>query len=242
MGSIPIFVSSTFTDFHYERDVIRRQVREQLNEHVATFGHCVEVIDLRAGIEALGHVSQQERHVLDICFDEIDRARPLFLGLVGLRAGLVPEPSHARWTALRAGHAGPLGLEGLSITELEISHATLWPSAPKGHHVILLRDLDGPSPDGWSDADLRRVVAFRSRLKKVAGERTDLTLAPYSVRFGRRGPELGGVSTPGGTTNFEDWVVGLLRPGVLRRAHELSAAAVSSTSPESNCSVMSGGK
>src|SRR6185437_68136 len=151
MGSIPIFVSSTFVDFHHERDVIRGRVRERLDELVATFGHRVEIIDLRSGIEALSHLGQQERHVLDICFDEIDRARPLFLGLVGLRAGLVPEPAHARWAALRAGHDEEFKLETLSITELEISHAALWPTAPIGHHVILLRDLAGPAPHGWSD-------------------------------------------------------------------------------------------
>ncbi|MFT4128387.1 MAG: DUF4062 domain-containing protein, partial [Gordonia sp. (in: high G+C Gram-positive bacteria)] len=90
MAVIPVFVSSTFRDFHHERDELNRSVLPVLDELAAPFGSRVELIDLRWGISA-DDADESSRHnrVLDVCLTEIARAEPLFVGLIGERYGWV---------------------------------------------------------------------------------------------------------------------------------------------------------
>ena len=53
MAVVPVFVSSTFRDFHGERDILAGPVRERLDELVAPLGMRVELIDLRWGVNAV---------------------------------------------------------------------------------------------------------------------------------------------------------------------------------------------
>lgn len=54
MPTMPLFVSSTFLDFHAERDAIRDVVVPGLNRDLQPLGCRVELIDLRAGVEGGG--------------------------------------------------------------------------------------------------------------------------------------------------------------------------------------------
>lgn len=97
MAVIPVFISSTFRDFHAERDLLNGPVREQLDEYLAELGCRCQFIDLRWGVDTTDdRADEAERRVLDVCLNEINRSRPLFLGLVGHRYGMVPDEMHAR--------------------------------------------------------------------------------------------------------------------------------------------------
>src|SRR5215469_2121314 len=87
--TIRLFMSSTFTDFQTERDVLQRRVFVQLRRLCAAHGYRFQPIDLRWGVsEAAGN----ERQTLRICFDELDRCQALspdcfLLILLGERYG-----------------------------------------------------------------------------------------------------------------------------------------------------------
>ncbi|HET6977948.1 MAG TPA: NACHT domain-containing protein [Pyrinomonadaceae bacterium] len=84
-----VFVSSTFRDMHAERDRLNRFVFPELRSRCAKLGVEFLGIDLRWGVTA---EDSRRRGSLSICLDEIDRARPFFIGLLGERYGWVPPP------------------------------------------------------------------------------------------------------------------------------------------------------
>ncbi len=113
---VSVFVSSTFRDFHAERDVLVGAVRERLDESLRDLGCRVEIIDLRWGVDTVG-VDEEEaaRRVVDVCLQQVARARPLFVGLVGDRVGYIPDGAHARWVADQAGVPADQRVEGMSV-------------------------------------------------------------------------------------------------------------------------------
>ena len=120
--SVRIFLSSTFRDFGEERDLLVRRVFPMLRAKLKDrFVDLIDV-DLRWGIT----IEEAERgEVLPICLNEIDRARPYFVGMLGERYGWIP-PSDSYAPELLdlqpwlSNHQG-----GKSVTELEILHGVL---------------------------------------------------------------------------------------------------------------------
>jgi tetratricopeptide (TPR) repeat protein len=232
---VPVFVSSTFRDFHGERDLLAGPVRERLNEAVRDLGCRVELIDLRWGVDTVG-VDEEEaaRRVVDVCLAEVARAKPLFLGLIGRRVGYIPDPVHARWVADRAGVPAQERVEGLSVTELELGFGMLWPSAPAGEHIVMLRELDGQAPQGWVDPDTARVEALRTWAAETAAK-----LGVWVVEY-RAGVHEGVIdfdlvtvrdtNARDVSVSFEDLVVDLLAGPVRRRADTLAASESSGRS------------
>ena len=47
---IKIFISSTFSDMHSERDIIQKKVLPSLRHFARKMGHDVSIVDLRWGI------------------------------------------------------------------------------------------------------------------------------------------------------------------------------------------------
>ncbi len=116
--TVRIFISSTFSDMHAERDYLVRFVFPELKEKCRKLHvHLIDV-DLRWGVT---EKEAQEGKALDICLDEIDSCRPYFLGLLGQRYGHVPSGHHH------------------SITAQEIFHGVLHNELPK--QVVDLRSI-----------------------------------------------------------------------------------------------------
>ena len=86
-----IFVSSTFRDMHYERDIIHERVTPALNHVARQYGESVSFCDLRWGVNT-GDLESEEgsRKVLSVCMEEIDRCRPYMLVILGYRYGWIP--------------------------------------------------------------------------------------------------------------------------------------------------------
>lgn len=128
-----VFISSTFRDMHSERDYLVKVVfpalRERLEPHRI---HLVD-IDLRWGIT---EQQAENDEVLDLCLDQIDECRPLFVGLLGERYGWVPgglpdSDSKHGWTQQHTGK---------SVTELEIRWGVLGEEAMREHAFFYFRD------------------------------------------------------------------------------------------------------
>ena len=86
-----IFISSTFKDMDFERDIIKFRVIPALNIKYRPRHVALQAIDLRLGVNT-AKMSEEEsaRKVLTVCADNIDSARPFFIGLIGARYGWVP--------------------------------------------------------------------------------------------------------------------------------------------------------
>ncbi|MGW4371613.1 DUF4062 domain-containing protein [Nocardia takedensis] len=158
MPVIPIFLSSTFRDFHGERDVLVEHVRPVLDDAVAPFGCRVDLIDLRwgAGDDSLDEEARLSR-VLDVCFAEIDRARPLFVGLIGQRYGWIPGSRRVGRIAAAIGLTAPHA--DCSATELEFVYGAF--DRPETEAVFFAREIIGETPPGWVDADPAPMARLR---------------------------------------------------------------------------------
>lgn len=123
---VRVFVSSTFRDFHWERELLAKQAFPELRRRCRDrFVEFVEV-DLRWGITQ-EHAERGE--TLPICLAEIDRCRPseavFFLGLLGERYGWIPKAKHYNPAIVSAQPWLKEHIRRKSVTELEILHGVL---------------------------------------------------------------------------------------------------------------------
>ena len=89
-----IFVSSTFRDMQYERDMLQTIVDPELNATAVRYADSVNFADLRWGISTEDLDSETgSRKILSVCLDEIDRCRPYMLIFIGERYGWIPDRS-----------------------------------------------------------------------------------------------------------------------------------------------------
>lgn len=210
MAVIPVFVSSTFRDFHAERDELVASVVPALDELVVDYGCRVELIDLRWGVTAAEDHERFAR-VLEVCLSEIDRARPLFVGLLGDRYGWVPD-DYQLANAVR-GTDAPEYTAGISVTALEFEHGAL--SRPIGESVFLEREVVGDVPSDWRDTDVSRAAALKDRVREHC-----------EVHTYRAVCEAGRVAD---FTDFVECATSVIGERVVRRAQEMAGNRGDST-------------
>lgn len=206
MPTIPLFVSSTFSDFHAERDSIRDVVVPRLNSALTHLGCRVELIDLRAGVQGeADSESESDLRVLEVCAKEIERSHPAFVVLVGCRGGWTPRPELAR-TLL--GSRGLDVAEDLSVTEIEVMLATRFDQA-SGALAAFFR-TDHPE---YSDVWRERKEAAEMLRSRIAAD-PSFVVTEYSAP-----PDADGRLD---LQEFETLVEERLRPGLVARARALS--------------------
>jgi hypothetical protein len=88
-----LFVSSTFSDFLAERELLQDEVFPALDAYCATKGYQFLPLDLRWGVNEEAHLDQR---TTEICLAEVQAAKgyppPNFLIMTGNRYGWVPLP------------------------------------------------------------------------------------------------------------------------------------------------------
>ena len=89
-----IFVSSTFRDMHYERDVLNRRIAAKINRQLTQYNQSVRILDLRWGVDT-SDLSEEEasKRVLSVCMSAIDNCKPYIIVLLGDRYGYIPDGS-----------------------------------------------------------------------------------------------------------------------------------------------------
>ncbi|MBQ2726479.1 MAG: DUF4062 domain-containing protein [Clostridia bacterium] len=120
-----IFISSTFQDMQQERDILQNSVLPRIKDLAKQYGKNIDLCDLRWGINSSG-MSEEEStaKVLQVCFDEIDHAKPFFIAILGDRYGWVPNAKAAE--NLTMGRSIQTGdLLDKSVTEMEIIYGAL---------------------------------------------------------------------------------------------------------------------
>ncbi|MCM1230863.1 MAG: DUF4062 domain-containing protein [Ruminococcus flavefaciens] len=120
-----IFVSSTFQDMQQERDLLRDQVLPLLKSEIKRYGRNIELCDLRWGVNSLDmEKDERDIKVLQVCFNEIDKAKPFFIVLLGNRYGWIPDENVVK-KILHSKEMQDSDYFGKSVTEMEILYGAL---------------------------------------------------------------------------------------------------------------------
>ncbi|XP_075931316.1 telomerase protein component 1-like isoform X2 [Petromyzon marinus] len=163
---VRVFVSSTFADFHAEREALVKQVFPCLREWCESRRLRLCECDLRWGVPA----GSSSASVLQTCLGELDRChgdtrgRPFFLGLVGHRCGWIPSPEEVP-EEMASRYAW---VPGFSVTAMEIAHGAYRSRNPNAVFYVRRSNLTGSLPE-WARADFAETEARRAA--HVAGVR-----------------------------------------------------------------------
>ena len=133
---IRVFVSSTFRDMVEERDELMTQTWPELRRFCRERQVELVEVDLRWGI---AEEQSTRKETLKLCLDEIRSCRPFFIGLLGERYGWAPGPD-AYTADLEEEQPWLRGLDGRSVTELEILHGVLNNPEMAGRSFFYFRD------------------------------------------------------------------------------------------------------
>lgn len=138
-----MFVSSTFLDMDYERDILKTIVEPKLNEYLKDYAVSFEFIDLRHSVKTdiSESLKERENKIFNICLDEIDSCRPLFLGMLGHRYGWIPAEDGINLPSVELPEGFPVGKDKLSVTMCEFIHGVFSPDISAQRSIILLRNI-----------------------------------------------------------------------------------------------------
>ncbi|XP_072035865.1 TPR repeat-containing protein DDB_G0287407-like isoform X2 [Amphiura filiformis] len=202
--TIRIFVSSTFKDFHAERDVLIKEVFPDLRAWCEKRRlHLVEC-DLRWGVPK----DTTTEETLRTCLGEIDRCysdniMPFFLNMTSERCGWIP-----------GGMEVPMSLakeyrwvNGLSVTEMEIMHGAYRIDNP--NCIFAIRDssflADIPADHKDDFVDCNPIAAHKLQmLKDMLKQRfPDGRVFKYTCKFAGIDVDSGKVSLDGLDDSFK---------------------------------------
>lgn len=192
MSMKTVFVSSTFKDMHFERDLIHERVMPKLNEISARYGDSVSFCDLRWGVNT-GDLESEEgsKKVLTVCLDEIDRCRPYMVIIVGERYGWIPDGKLIS-EAIESKTAFSLEELELSVTALEIEYGALCNPEKMGHTLFYFREFEGMIPEGYGTEDAQhkeKLNQLKERIVKLTGGK----IHTYKVQWNETTQRLEGV-------------------------------------------------
>lgn len=169
-----VFISSTFSDMHSERDYLQMYVFPEINKELKKYSISLRIIDLRWGVNTLDETADSiEEKVMRVCFDEIDRSRPFFIGLLGNRYGWVPAGSNDTFRTKK-------GIEGGgSITSMEIEYGFFLQEQKNGclfmeRCASCLDDMDELTREHYDDAYSKDEVTRTQSPIKLEKLKTDI--------------------------------------------------------------------
>jgi hypothetical protein len=210
-----LFVSSTFSDLHAERDHLRHVVFPELEQRLRARRVHLQVVDLRWGVDtlSLAEEAEREREVLRYCLEEVERCRPFLLVLLAERYGYVPDPARLPEVARLLGRPAR-EMRGKSVTELEIEAGLLADPNPSRAYRVFMRDkrdMAGVPDDrlvalsdraaGRGNA-VRALSALKRRLRALAPERC----AEYRAQWEPGRGSFGGLEPFGEAVREALWV------------------------------------
>ena len=170
-----IFISSTFKDMHFERDIIHEKVMPELNEYAARYGESVSFCDLRWGVNT-GDLENEEgsKKVLSVCLDEIDRCRPYMIVILGERYGWIPEEELIA-DAVQSKRDFALDELEKSVTALEIEYGALSRPDQLARTLFYFREFTSDDlPPVYRKEDDRheeKLLQLKERIRTLTGGR-----------------------------------------------------------------------
>lgn len=164
---IKIFVSSTFLDMDYERDILKNIVEPKLNEYLKDYCASIEFTDLRHSVksDSKDSVLEREKKIFNICLEEIDNCRPYFMGILGHRYGWIPARDGLPLPDVTLPEGFPINQHNLSVTMFEFLHGFLSPLIPDGHSIVFIRDES--SYEGLGNVEIEQYIENNRFIKSV---------------------------------------------------------------------------
>lgn len=180
--NIRVFISSTFRDIQEERDELVKKVFPRIRKICENKGVTFNEVDLRWGIT---DEEKNEEKVLKICFDEINRSKPYFIGILGERYGWIPDkiPENVKQNIA--------GLEGTSVTEMEIQYGVLKSTSEVRNAFFYLRspkyveslcDEEKKHYVECPDEDIKRNLGIEEAQKWVLTRKNKLNKLKDAIR------------------------------------------------------------
>ena len=196
-----VFISSTFRDMDFERDILKFKVIPRINTELKNYNVELTAIDLRVGIntEKLSEEKAAQK-VLDVCAQSIDNSRPFFIGLIGSRYGWIPSDEDWNKFISRLPQEYQFSMQdtcGKSVTEIEIMYGALNQKSLDNSNVLFfMRNFDSyediPSEflDKYVDKDpekLDKLVALKQRIYDTINTKggDDDYVIPYSLKWNK---------------------------------------------------------
>ncbi len=168
-----VFVSSTFKDMQYERDLLQTYAIPVLDDALREYGEKAYFGDLRWGVNTTDLDSDEgSKKVLQVCLDQIDNCKPYMIVLIGERYGWIPAQTLLDEACVLKGIEK---IQDISVTELEIDYGALLEPECEGRIMFYFRDLD---TTGMTEAELRdyqaesplhaeKIEALKTRIQKA---------------------------------------------------------------------------
>jgi len=160
-NELRLFLSSTFVDFFAERDYLAKKLFPRLRSLCRDRGIEFTEIDLRWG---LTDEDAEQGRILGTCFEEIDKSRPFFVGMLGDRYGWVPPAEElAKNSELSVQYPWieQAVRDGKSATEMEFLHGFLNDPSAELSPLIYFR-----TPRGTTD---ERVLKLKEEVTSRLG-------------------------------------------------------------------------
>ena len=207
-----IFISSTFKDMHYERDLFHSTIMPKLNGYINPYGDKISFCDLRRDI-CIENIDTEKdaKQILSACLDEIDLcdksgSTPYMIVLLGNRYGWIPDHSLLKSVTWQKNFE--LKNRNSSITELEIEYGALRDTAHLKRTLFYFREFEEDPPknskyavDGNTDEDRaeykKRLKALKKKICRLPGS----CVKTYQVHLADDGETLLGLDT------FSDMVI-----------------------------------
>lgn len=149
--SIKVFISSTFRDMHEERDYLNKFVFPRIDEYCNERKIEFYPIDLRWGIQ---EKDSKNGLVMSACLEQIDEARPFFIGILGSRYGWIPTNQEVNMMRASVERQKPWVIgkvnERASITEIEMEYGVLR-NHKIAHACFLLLDESVEVPEDFKE-------------------------------------------------------------------------------------------
>lgn len=173
---VRIYISSNFREMQKERDILVKRVFPQLRRLCEMRAVILTEVDLRWGIT---EEEVAEGKAVPVCFDEISRCRPFFIGLLGERYGWVPDTIPQELIEGQPWLKEHLGKTGKSVTELEILHDVLNNPEMAEHAFFYFRDaayIKSIPPEKQKDftaedtTGAEKLLRLKQRIRVAASE------------------------------------------------------------------------
>ena len=158
---LKVFISSTFKDFHSERNILTQFIFPEIRSRSSQLGIDVQEIDMRWGITE--EESKRQDNAVERCLKEVEESF-IFVGMLGERYGTIPNLDSSSYHGLAKDMISQY--PGASITELE---CRLGIQKPRGRVFFFLRDdaflenIDEEVKESFVSAE----VSAKSRLKQL---------------------------------------------------------------------------
>lgn len=164
---VSVFVSSVFRDMHTERDLLNRFVIPDAQERLRSRGNdcTIQCVDLRWGLNA--DEATETHKIVQLCLEEIDRAKPYFLCILGQSYGSETDSNVSEALAREFDFDVLPGSH--SVTDIEIQFALRLKACFETAPLFVLRE---PPP---GEEDDPKMLALKRRVQAEAPE----NIAPY---------------------------------------------------------------